>query len=71
MGEDGLSRARFDALRKRDPWLKTLLFQCAWAARRKKNAMGPTTRVWHHRCCLTTDGAPHETERSEPIPRRL
>src|SRR6266508_5433388 len=36
-----------------------------------RDAMGAATRVWHHRCCKTTDGAPHEAERFEPIPRRL
>src|SRR5215467_13054232 len=33
--------------------------------------MGPATRVWHHRCYHTTDGAPRETERFKPIPHRL
>src|SRR5215472_7133556 len=32
-----------------------------------KDARGPAARVWHHRWCLTTDGAPHETRRFEPI----
>jgi hypothetical protein len=36
-----------------------------------RDAMGQATRAWHHRCCQTTDGAPHATERFEPIPRRL
>src|SRR5262252_8836964 len=37
----------------------------------REDTMGPATRVWHHRCCRQSDGAPHETRRFEPIPRRL
>jgi transposase len=69
--DESAGKRRSTRLRKGDRWLKTLLIQCAWAAKRKKDAMGPATRVWHHRCCLTTDGAPRETERLKPIPHRL
>src|SRR5215471_19411572 len=26
----------------------------------REDTMGPATRVWHHRCCRQSDGAPHE-----------
>jgi transposase len=36
--DESAGRRRSTRLRKGDPWLKTLLVQCAWAARRKKGS---------------------------------
>ena len=36
--DESAGKRRSTRLRKGDPWLKTLLVQCAWAARRKKGS---------------------------------
>jgi transposase len=36
--DESAGKRRSTRLRKGDPWLKTLLVQCAWAARRKKHS---------------------------------
>jgi transposase len=36
--DESAGKRRSTRLRKGDPWLKTLLVQCAWAARRKKDS---------------------------------
>jgi transposase len=38
--DESAGKRRSTRLRKGDRWLKTLLIQCAWAAKRKKDAMG-------------------------------
>src|SRR5215472_19146997 len=56
---------------KRRPVAQDLADPMCLGCQAQERCYGAATRVRHHRCCLTTDGAPRETERLKPIPHRL